>query len=97
MSLPSPMTIGGRVGSSQCNIEEFNFGKTILVGNNRRSSSFFKSNGFEHGNCKYREQGNSDWVGKRLTVEVNEEGKRSVMWRKGGLWSLIWVSKGQRE
>ena len=97
MSLLGPMTIGGRVGSSQCNIEEFNFGKTILVGNNRRSSSFFKSNGFEHGNCKYREQGNSDWVGKRLTVEVNEEGKRSVMWRRGGLWSSIWVSKGQRE
>ena len=29
MSLLGPMTIGGRVGSSRCNIEEFNFGKTI--------------------------------------------------------------------
>ena len=76
MSLPGPMTIGGRVGSSRCNIEEFNFGKTILVGNNRRSSLLFKSNGFE--------QGNSDWARKRLIVEVNEEGKRSVTWRKGG-------------
>ena len=97
VSLLGPMTIGGRVRSSRCNTEEFNFGKTILVGNNRRSSLLFKSNGFEHGNSKYREQGNSDWARKRLTVEVNEEGKRSATWRKGGLWSSIWVSKGQRE
>ena len=76
VSLTGLMTIGGRVGSSRCNTEEFNFGKTILVGNNRRSSLLFKSNGFE--------QGNSDWARKRLIVEVNEEGKRSVTWRKGG-------------
>ena len=84
MSLPGLTTLGGRVGGSRRSFEEFNVGKTNLVGNNRRSSLLFKSNGFEHGNSKYRELGNSDWAGKRLTVEVNEEGKRSVTWNKRG-------------
>ena len=97
VSLLGSMTLGGRVRGSRRSTKEFNFGKTILVGNNRRSSLLFKSNGFEHGNSKYRELGNSDWARKRLTVEVNEEGKRSVTWNKGGLRSSIWVSKGQRE
>ena len=60
VSLLGSMTLGGRVRGSRRSTKEFNFGKTILVGNNRRSSLLFKSNGFEHGNSKYREQGNSD-------------------------------------
>lgn len=94
MSLPGPTNLGGRVGGSRRSTKKFNAGKTNLVGNNRRSSMLFKSNGFEHGYRKYRELGNFDWAGKSLTVNVNEEGKRSVPWNKEGRRSSIWVSKG---
>ena len=57
----------------------------------------FKSNWIEHVYGKKRELRNSDWTGKSLIVEVNGKGKRSVAWRKGGLRSSIWVSRGQRD
>ena len=43
---------------------------------------------------KKGELGNFDWTGIGLTVEVNREGKRRVAWKKGGLRSSIWVTKG---
>ena len=48
VSLPSLMTLEGRVVGFRCNIKEFNVGKTNLVGNKRRSSLHFKSNWIEH-------------------------------------------------
>ena len=41
---------------------------------------------------KKRELRKLDWARKILTLEVNEEGKRQVAWKKGGLRSSIWVS-----
>ena len=89
MSLPGPTTLEGRVVGSRPSTEEFNVGKTNLVGNKRRSSLNFKSNWIEHVYGKKCELGNSDWAGKCLTVEVNGEGKRMVAWNKGGLRSSL--------
>ena len=57
----------------------------------------FKSNWIEHVYGNKRELDNSDWAGKSLTVEVNGEGKRRVVWNKGGLRSSLWVIRDQRE
>ena len=89
VSLPSLMTLEGRVMGSRPSTEEFNVGKTNLVGNKRRSSLNFKSNWIEHVYGKKCELGNSDWAGKCLTVEVNGEGKMMVAWNKGGLRSSL--------
>ena len=95
MSLPGLTTLGGRDVGSRCSTEEFNFGKTNPVGNKRRSPLNFKSNWIEHVYGKKKgELGNSDWTGIGLTVEVNGEGKRHVAWKKGGLRSSIWVTRG---
>ena len=40
---------------------------------------------------KKSELENSDWVGKSLIIEVIGEGKRRVVWNKGGLKSSLWV------
>lgn len=44
---------------------------------------------------KYVDRGLSDWIGGGLTVEVNGEGKRSVVWNsyEGVRWSMWWVSQ----
>ena len=97
VSLPGLMTLEGRVVGSRPSTEEFNVGKTNLVGNKRRSPLNFKSNWIEHVYGKKCELGNSDWAGKCLTVEVNGEGKRRVAWNKGGLKSSLWVTRDQRE
>ena len=60
VSLPSPMTLEGRVVGFRCSIKEFNVGKTNLVGNKRGSPLNFKSNWIEHVYGKKRELGNSD-------------------------------------
>ena len=90
MSLPGPTTLEGRVVGSRCRTEELNFGKTNPVGYKRRSPLNFKSNSTDHVYRNKRELGNSDWAGKSLTVEVNREGKRRVVWNKGGLRSSLW-------
>ena len=94
MSLLGPTTLEGRVVGSRRSTKEFNVGKTNPVGN-KRSSLNFKSNWTEHVYGKKRELRKSDWTGKSLIVEVNGEGKRSVAWKKGGLRSSIWVSRGE--
>nr|POE99702.1 hypothetical protein CFP56_36045 [Quercus suber] len=90
-NLPGPATPGGRVVGSQCRTEELNFGEKNPVGYKRRSPLNFKSNWTEHVYGNKRELGNFDWAGKSLTVEVNGEGKRRVVWNKGGLRSYLWV------
>ena len=97
VSLPGPSTLEARVVGSRRSTEECNVGKTNPVGNKRRSPLNFKSNWIEHVFGKKRELGNSDCAGKSLIVEVNGEGKRRVVWNKGGLRSSLWVSRDQRE
>ncbi|KAK9992897.1 hypothetical protein SO802_022600 [Lithocarpus litseifolius] len=97
VNLPGPATLEGRVVGSQCRIEEFNFGRTSSVGYKRRSPLNFKSNWIEHVYGNKRELGNSNWAGTSLTVEVNGEGKRRVVWNKGGLRSSSWIIRDQRE
>ena len=97
VSLPSPATLEGRVVGSRRSAEEFYVGKTNPVGYNRRYPLNFKSVCFEHGYGNKRELGSSDWAGKSLTVEVNGEGKRRVVWNKGGLRRSLWVTRDQRE
>ena len=97
VSLPSPATLEGRVVGSRRSAEEFYVGKTNPVGYNRRYPLNFKSVWLEHGYGNKHELGSSDWAGKSLTVEVNGEGKRRVVWNKGGLRRSLWVTRDQRE
>ena len=97
VSLPGPATLEGRVVGSQCRTEELNFGKTNPVGYKRRSPLNFKSNWTEHVYGNKRELRTCDGAGKSLTVEVNGEGKRRVVWNKGGLRNSQWVIRDQRE
>ena len=93
MSIPGPTYLGGRDVDSRSINEEFNFGETNPVGNNR-SLLKFKSNWNEHGyGKKKRDLRNFEWTAVGLIVEVNKEGKRNVVWNsyKGGLRSSIWV------
>ena len=94
VSLTGLVTLGGTEVGSQRSKEDFNFGKIYPVGNKRRFPLNFKSNWTEHVYGKKRELRKLDWIGKSLTIEVNGEGKRSVTWKKGGLRSSIWVSRG---
>ena len=61
----------------------------------------FKSNWNEHGYGKKGDLRKSDWIAVGLTVEVNEEGKRSVVWNsykgKVTLRTSIWVKRNQKE
>ena len=82
---------------SWCRSEILNLEKTILVEKQRRSLLNFKLNWADHVFGNKGELRNPDWAGIGLTVEVNGERKRRVTWKKGGLRSSIWVSKGQRE
>ena len=97
VSLPGPATLEGRAVGSQCRTEELNFGNTNPVGYKRRSPLNFKSNWNEHVYGNKRELRNYDGAGKSLTVEVNGEGKRRVVWNKGGLRNSQWVIRDQRE
>ena len=91
-SVSFPGSMGSRSRSEVPNLE-----KTILLEKQRRSPLNFKFNWVDHVFGNKGELGNPDWAGIGLTVEVNGEGKRRVAWKKGGLRSSIWVSKGQRE
>ena len=90
VSFPGPM--GSRRRSEVLNLE-----KTILVEKQRRSPLNFKFNWADHVFGNKGELRNLDWASIGLIVEVNGEEKRRAAWKKGGLWSSIWVSKGQRE
>ncbi|KAK9988852.1 hypothetical protein SO802_029091 [Lithocarpus litseifolius] len=96
VSLPGPATQEGGVVGSQCRTGDLNFERTNQVGYKRRPPLIFKSKGSEHVFGNKRELGNSDWAGTSLTVEVNEKGKRRVVWNKGGLRNSILVIKDQR-
>ena len=99
VSIPGPTFLGGRDVGSRCINEEFNFGEKNPVGNKRRSLLKFNSNWNIHGYGKKRDFRKFDWTGVGLTIEVNGEGKRRVVWNsyKGGLRSSIWVKRNQRE
>ena len=97
MSLPGLTSLEGKVVGSWHSTKEFNVGKTNLVGNKRRSPLNFKSNWIEHVYGNKHKLGNSDWVGKSLTVAVSGEGKMRVAWNKGGRRSSLWVLRDHRE
>ena len=89
--LLGPTILEGGIVGARRSTEGLNFGMTNLVGNKRGSPLHFKSNWIEHAYGKKNELENSDWVGKSLIIEVIGEGKRRVVWNKGGLKSSLWV------
>ena len=89
------MVVGGGDRRDQGINGETELGKQNPVGNVKRSPLKFRSNGSIHGYGKKRPV----LAAVGLTIEVNREGKRRVVWRsyKGDLRSSIWVKRDQRE
>nr|XP_023883457.1 uncharacterized protein LOC111995759 [Quercus suber] len=89
------MVVGGGVRREQGINGETEVGEQNPVGQVKRSPLKFRSNGSIHGFGK----NSPDLAAIGLTIEVNREGKRKVVWRsyKGDLRNSIWVKRDQRE
>ena len=99
VSIQGLMNLGGRdVGPRHCDVE-FTLGETNPAGNRRSFPLNFKSKVNDSVFGKDCELRNTQWTRGGLTVEVNQEGKRSVIWNsyKGGLRTSKWVTRSQWE
>ena len=92
VSIPGPMNLGGRDGVPRhCGVE-LTLGETNSAGNRRSFPLNFKSKTVFGKECELR---NTQWTRGGLIIEVNKEGKRSVIWNayKGDLRTSNWVSR----
>ena len=99
VSIQGLMNLGGRdVGPRHCDVE-FTLGETNPAGNRRSFPLNFKSKVNDSVFGKDCELRNTQWTRGGLTVEVNQEVKRSVIWNsyKGGLRTSKWVTRSQWE
>ncbi|KAL0001404.1 hypothetical protein SO802_015185 [Lithocarpus litseifolius] len=99
VSILGPMILGGREGGSRCINKEFESGETNTVKIKWRAPFKTHSNRNKHAYGKEHDLRHTDWTGKGLTVEVNEEGIRRVVWNsnKGRLRHSFWVNSNRRE
>ena len=94
-----PTAVDGVEGRDHCINVENKFKAKNLEGNKHRFPLRFNLNSKYGVVGKEREIRTSCWLGKGLIVELNENGKRKVMWEhnKGADKSASWVAKGNKD